>query len=169
MIQLRIGLKLEKKDYVLDEPILKELPANAPKASKYAREKHVNDSTEVACIMLATMTPEIQKTFDFHEAFEMIEQLRQERFETLRAFIGCKMDEGSSMSAHVLKMKTYVEQLARLRFPFGDELATDVILASFPKSFNQFVMNFTMNDQERSIKGSKWREAWRGGKANPQA
>ncbi|XP_023761597.1 uncharacterized protein LOC111910035 [Lactuca sativa] len=61
------------------------------------------------------------------------------------------MAEGSSVSAHVLKMKDYVEQLAHLGFPFGDELATDVIQASLPKSFNQFVMKFTMNDWERSI------------------
>nr|KAJ0204806.1 hypothetical protein LSAT_V11C500231750 [Lactuca sativa] len=124
-----------------------------------ARAKHVNDSTEVACIMLVTMTPELQKYFKFHETFEMIEQLRvmfqvqdkQERFETLNAFIGCTMAEGSSVSAHVLKMKAYVEQLACIRFPFGDELMTDVTLASLPKSFNQFVMNFTMNKWERSI------------------
>nr|KAJ0196339.1 hypothetical protein LSAT_V11C700362150 [Lactuca sativa] len=55
-------------------------------------------------------------------------QAKQERFETLNAFIGCKMDEGSSVSAHLL---------ACLRLPFGDELATDVLLASLPKSFNQ--------------------------------
>nr|KAJ0196755.1 hypothetical protein LSAT_V11C700363980 [Lactuca sativa] len=61
------------------------------------------------------------------------------------------MVEGSSVSAHVLKMKAYVKQLSRLRFLFGDELATNVILASWPKSFNQFVMNFTVNDWERRI------------------
>nr|KAJ0195575.1 hypothetical protein LSAT_V11C700363990 [Lactuca sativa] len=65
--QLIIVLKDEKEDY---------LPTNATKASKDARLKHVNDSTEMACIMLATMTPELQKNFEFHEAFEMIEQLR---------------------------------------------------------------------------------------------
>ncbi|KAL7603132.1 hypothetical protein Lser_V15G19849 [Lactuca serriola] len=61
------------------------------------------------------------------------------------------MTEGSSVSAHILKMKPYVEQIACLKFVFGDELATDVILALLPKSFNQFVMNFKMNDWERSI------------------
>nr|KAJ0210548.1 hypothetical protein LSAT_V11C400168580 [Lactuca sativa] len=68
---------------------------------------HVNDSTEVACIMLATMTPELQKTFEFHEAFEMIEQLshaKQDRFETLNAFIGCKMDKGSFVRSHEMSI-----------------------------------------------------------------
>ena len=41
------------------------------------------------------------------------------------------MAEGSSVSARVLKMKAYVEKLARLEFPFGDELATDVIFDGF--------------------------------------
>nr|KAJ0196781.1 hypothetical protein LSAT_V11C700342990 [Lactuca sativa] len=117
-IQLRIVLKLKKKDYVLNEPISEELPTHVAKALKDARSKHVNGSTEVA---------------------------KQNRFETLNAFIGCKMAEGSSVSAHVLKMKAYVEQLIRLGFPIGDELETDVILASLPKSFNQFMMSFIMN------------------------
>nr|KAJ0210271.1 hypothetical protein LSAT_V11C400175930 [Lactuca sativa] len=72
--------------------------------------------------------PNFKKTFEFHEAFEMIEKLRvaeKEMFKSLNAFIGCKMAKGSFVSAHVLKMKAYVEQLARLGFPFGDELATD--------------------------------------------
>lgn len=58
------------------------------------------------------------------------------------AFIGYKMVEGSYVSAHLFKMKAYTEQLSRLRFPFEDELVTDVILDSLPKSFNQFVLNF---------------------------
>nr|KAJ0192103.1 hypothetical protein LSAT_V11C800449100 [Lactuca sativa] len=113
--QLRIVLKLEKLDYVLDEPIPEELPANAPKESKDALVKHVNDSTKAM----------------------------QEGFETLNAFIGFKMAERSFVSEHVLKMKAYVEQLTCLGFPFGDKLATN--------SFNQFLINFTMNDWERSI------------------
>ena len=57
--QLRIVLKLEKKDYVLDGPVPEEPPSNASKAVKDARIKHVNDSIEVVCIILGTMMPDL--------------------------------------------------------------------------------------------------------------
>ncbi|KAK9082227.1 hypothetical protein Syun_031868 [Stephania yunnanensis] len=58
---LRIVLKHERKLYVLDASILEDPPANATKAVKDTHSKHVNDSTDVACIMLATMVLELQK------------------------------------------------------------------------------------------------------------
>ncbi|KAI3813961.1 hypothetical protein L1987_18697 [Smallanthus sonchifolius] len=61
------------------------------------------------------------------------------------------MQEGTPIGSHVLKMKAYVEQLSRLGFPISDELATDIILQSLPKTFNQFVMKFNMNNWEKSI------------------
>ena len=61
------------------------------------------------------------------------------------------MIKGSSLSAHVLKMKAYTKQPARLIFPFGDGLVTDVILASMKNLFNQFVLIFTMNEEDMSI------------------
>ncbi|CAJ2644822.1 unnamed protein product [Trifolium pratense] len=45
----------------------------------------------------------------------------------------------------------YVGNLAKLGFPLGDGLATDLILQSLPESFNQFVLNFTMSDMEKTL------------------
>ncbi|CAJ2633438.1 unnamed protein product [Trifolium pratense] len=45
----------------------------------------------------------------------------------------------------------YVGNLAKLGFPLGDELATDLILQSLLESFNQFVLNFTMLDMEKTL------------------
>jgi hypothetical protein len=125
---LRIVLKHEKKAYVLEGPVPDSPASNASKAVKDAWGKHVDDSSDVGCLMLATMAPELQKTFEFYTAFDMIESLKQmfqkqakqERFETVTAFIGYKMQEGSLVSTHVLKMKAYVEQLSRLRFPISN-------------------------------------------------
>ena len=55
------------------------------------------------------------------------------------------------MSAYVLKMKGYIDHLERLRFPISLELATDLILNSLPDSYDQFVMNYNMNNMEKSI------------------
>ena len=106
---LRIVLKQERKLYVLDEPLLKE------PAENNAYEKHHNDSIDVACLMLATMSSELQKDLENMEAYDMIfnlkemfqQQARQERYETTKALYSFKMAEGTSVSAHVLKMKGF--------------------------------------------------------------
>jgi hypothetical protein len=52
---LRIVLKLEKKEYVLEQHYLDEHAANASAADRRAYEKHVNDALDVSCLMLAIM------------------------------------------------------------------------------------------------------------------
>ena len=156
---MRIVLKQERKLYVLDEPLPEEPADNAPRAEKNAYEKHHNDSIDVACLMLATMSSELQKDLENMEAYNMIfnfkemfqQQARQERYETTKALHSCKMAEGASVSAHVLKMKGYIEYLDRLGFPLSQELATDLILNSLPDSYGQFVMNYNMNEMDKPI------------------
>ena len=156
---LRIVLKQERKLYVLDEPLSEEPAQNSPRAEKNAYEKHHNDSIDVACLMLATMSSELQKDLENMEAYDMIfslkemfqQQVRQERYETTKALHSCKMAEGASVSAHVLKMKGYIEHHDRLGFPLSQELAIDLILNSLPDSYGQFVMNYNMNEMDKSI------------------
>ena len=156
---LRIVLKKERKLYVLDEPHPEEPIESASRADKNAYDKHHNDSIDVACLMLATMNSELQKELEHMEAFDMIvklketfqQQARQERYDTTKALHSCKMAEGASVSAHVLKMKGYIEHLDRLGFPLNQELTTDLILNSLPASYSHFVMNFNMNEMEKSI------------------
>ena len=155
----RIVLKQERKLYVLDEPLPEEPADNALRAEKNAYEKHHNDSIDVACLMLATMSSELQKDLENMEAYDMIfnlkemfqQQARQERYETTKALHSCKMAEGASVSSHVLKMKGYIEHLDRLGFPLNQELATDLILNSLLDSYGQFVMNYNMNEMDKSI------------------
>jgi hypothetical protein len=45
----------------------------------------------------------------------------------------------------------YVENLERLGFPLEKELATDLILQSLPDGFSQFVLNFNMNNMDKSL------------------
>ena len=48
-------------------------------------------------------------------------------------------------------MKGYIENLDRLGFPFSQELATDLILNSLHDSYGKFVMNYNMNEMDKSI------------------
>ena len=156
---LRIVLKQERKLYVLAEPLPEEPADNAPRAEKNAYEKNHNDSIDVACLMLATMSFELQKDLEIMEAYDMIfnlkeifqYQARQERYETTKALHSCKMAEGASVSTHVLKMKGYIEHLDRLGFPLSQELEINLILNSLPDSYGQFVMNHNMNEMDKSI------------------
>ena len=61
------------------------------------------------------------------------------------------MTPGTSVSAHVLKMKGLIDQLDKLGAPISHELATDLILGSLPESYDQFVMNYNMHHMEKSI------------------
>ena len=79
------------------------------------------------------------------------EQARQERFTNTKALNSCKMTPGTSISAHVLKMKGLIDQLDKLGAPISHELATNLIPGSLPDSYDQFVMNYNMHHMEKSI------------------
>ncbi|XP_024632659.1 uncharacterized protein [Medicago truncatula] len=152
---MRIVLTHEKKLYVLDESIPKEPPVGAPRAQRDAYNKHLNDSVEVSCIMLATMTPELHKQHEGMIAFDMIDHLNEEKarhesFDVSNALFSTKLLEGSPVGPHVLKMIGYVENLARSGLPLKRERVVDLILQSLPESFSHFVTNFLMNDMEIS-------------------
>ena len=49
------------------------------------------------------------------------------------------------MKDHVVKMISYANELNTLGAEIDGELEIDIIMASLPESFNQFVMNYKMN------------------------
>ncbi|KAK8509013.1 hypothetical protein V6N12_016857 [Hibiscus sabdariffa] len=156
---LRIVLKQERKEYVIEETVPNDPGPNASRADKDKFKKHMDDMLDVGCLMLATMTPELQKQHEDMVAYEMIQNLkeiyegqaRQERYETSKALFQCKMSEGSPVGAHVIKMMGYIQTLEKLGFALNDELAVDVVLQSLPDSFNQFVLNFNMNEIKKTL------------------
>ncbi|KAG8486267.1 hypothetical protein CXB51_019631 [Gossypium anomalum] len=156
---LRIVLKQERKLYVIEKSLLVEPPANASRADKDGYKKHLDDMVDIECLMLATMNPELQKQHEDMVAYDMIEHLkelyqgqaRQERFDISKALFQCKLVEGSPIGPHVLKMIGYIESLSKLGLSLGQELATDVILQSLPDSYSQFVLNFNMNEIDKTL------------------
>ncbi|KAJ1267696.1 hypothetical protein BS78_07G077200 [Paspalum vaginatum] len=136
---LRIVLKQEEKEYVLEQPYPKDLEVGATVAEHRAYEKHCNDSLNVGCLMLATISPELQKQYEDLDAYNMIEglramfenQVRVERYNTSRASFGSKLAEGSQVSPHVIKMIGHMDALDILGFELDPELAIDVILHLF--------------------------------------
>ncbi|KAK8621667.1 hypothetical protein V6N13_081100 [Hibiscus sabdariffa] len=152
-------LKQERKEYVIEEPVPDEPAANAPRADKDNFKKHMDDMVDVGWLMLATMDSELQKQHENMVAYEMIQNLkeiyegqaRQERYENSKALFQCKMTEGTPVGAHVIKMMGYVQTLEKLDFPLKNELATELILQSLPGSFKPFVLNFNMNEINKTL------------------
>ncbi|KAK8980556.1 hypothetical protein V6N11_074167 [Hibiscus sabdariffa] len=89
---LRIVLKQERKEYVIEEPVPDEPAANAPRADKDKFKKHLDDMLDVSCLMLATMSPELQKQHEDMNAYNMIQNLKeiyegQARKESFKPFV----------------------------------------------------------------------------------
>ena len=59
------------------------------------------------------------------------EKPRQERFETTKSLNACKMTPGTSVNAHVLKMKGLINHLDKLGASISHELVTDLILGHY--------------------------------------
>ncbi|XP_066311188.1 uncharacterized protein [Miscanthus floridulus] len=157
---LRIVLRAEKKEEILDTPLPDEPADNAPAAEKNAYKKACDANLEVSCLMLACMEPDLQLQFDNnHAAHDMImalndmfqTQARTERFNVSKAFAETKLAEGAAVGPHVIKMVGYTQRLEKLGFPIGPELATDFILASLPPSYGNFIMNYHMHGAEKGL------------------
>ena len=156
---LRIVLKQERKEYVLESHYPDDLPDNATAAARRAYEKQTNDYLDVSCLMLATMSSELQKQYENTDAYNIIvglrgmfeNQARAERFNTSKSLFACRLAEGNPVSPHVIKMIGYIESLEKLGFPLSQELATDVILQSLPPSFEPFILNYHMNNMDKTL------------------
>ncbi|KAJ9557909.1 hypothetical protein OSB04_012523 [Centaurea solstitialis] len=156
---LMIVLRHERKWYVLEEPLGEAPPANAPDAARNAHKKYSDDLLDVGCLMLATMSPDLQTGLINTNAYDMIRQLRDmfqtqartERYDATKAFNECKMIKGTSVSDHVMKMKRHMDHLERLGHPVPLQLATDTILNSLSEDYKPFVINYNMNNMEKTI------------------
>ena len=63
MRNLRITLRYDDREYVLDNPIAP-IDEFSTEEDVAANRKHIEDSNKVSCIMIAAMSPELQKTFE---------------------------------------------------------------------------------------------------------
>nr|GEV31217.1 hypothetical protein [Tanacetum cinerariifolium] len=137
-------------------------PLLYPVASQAARDAYeaLNDAhNEVACLMLGSMSPELQRTLENYKAYDMIyelktmfkEQAKHELFETVKSFLACKQEDGQSISSYLLKMKSYLDTLERLGYAMPNELGVSLILNSLNKDYDQFVQNYNMHIMGKTL------------------
>ncbi|GKF18060.1 hypothetical protein Tco_0062978, partial [Tanacetum coccineum] len=100
--RLKLVLRVEKKMHVIEQPL--------PPAPKPVSEPNVvaewsalfDAHTEIACLMLGSMTSELHRQFELYYPYDMIQELRSmfekqagvEKFDLIRTFHACKQDKG---------------------------------------------------------------------------
>ncbi|GJU17830.1 hypothetical protein Tco_1145796 [Tanacetum coccineum] len=130
------SLRVEKKMHVIEQPLP---PAPEPVAEPdiVAQWTALYDAhTEIACLMLGSMTPELHRQFEMHYPYDMIQELRSmfekqagvEKFDLIQSFHACKQEEGKPVADYVLKMKGYVEKLERLGYVLPQDITVGLIL-----------------------------------------
>ncbi|GJW17034.1 hypothetical protein Tco_0024470 [Tanacetum coccineum] len=119
----------------------------------------VNLEQEVACLMLSSMSPDLQRTLEKYNAYDMMkelktmfeEQAKQELFKIVKAFHVCKQEDGQSVSSYLLKMKSYLDTLERLGYAMPKELGVSFILNSLNKDYDRFVQNYNMHSMGKTL------------------
>ena len=156
---LRIVLRAEKKEDVLDDELPEEPAEGASATVRNTYNRVLDTNTRISCLMLACMEPDLQMQFEGMGAHEMVvalqemfqTQARTERFNVSKAFVETKLAEGAGVGPHVIKMVGYVQRLDKLGFSLGKELATDFILASLSPSYGNFISNYHMHGVEKGL------------------
>ncbi|KAK4275751.1 hypothetical protein QN277_018782 [Acacia crassicarpa] len=136
---VKIVLRSEKKAYVIDYPIPVAPTQGQEEYDQFDWEtlkQHLADNEQAVCILLASMSAELQRQHEHMDAPSIIfhlqelydKQGRTERFETSKELFGCKLAEGMAIGPHVLKMIGLIEKLASLGFNMDHELSIDLVL-----------------------------------------
>ncbi|KAI3723541.1 hypothetical protein L2E82_35186 [Cichorium intybus] len=119
---IKMALRFEHKEYVLETELIDIDPDTATPEELASYTKHFDNATKVACIMIATMNPELQRIYEDYWPYEMHKELaekfrkqeRIERCEVVKAFTNEKPRDGESICSHVQRMQGYVERLRKL-------------------------------------------------------
>ena len=106
---IRMITRYEDKEYVLDRElkVVNEATATPEELAEFIA--HEKDATKVSCIMMATMTPELQKSYEDFYPYEMHLDLmeryhqsaRQERYEIISSMITARMKDVEPITGHL--------------------------------------------------------------------
>ncbi|GJW85146.1 hypothetical protein Tco_0158291 [Tanacetum coccineum] len=115
--------------------------------------------SDVACLMLGRMSPALQRKFELYFSQAMLDELKR-MFEKPKAIEiynlvdtqhSCKQAPVKSISANVLEIKGYMDQLQALGKPYDNDMAINLINRSLNKDFGDFVRNFNMHCMGKTV------------------
>src|SRR4051812_34229499 len=119
---LRIVLNADNLTYVLDAPLGDPPVADATDEVKNVFLARKNKYSTVQCTILYGFESELQKRFENHDPHDIVRELKMifevhtvvESYVASEKFFNCKMEEGSSISEHMLKMSGHASKLQSL-------------------------------------------------------
>ncbi|GJR82148.1 hypothetical protein Tco_0152933, partial [Tanacetum coccineum] len=126
-------IRSEGKLAHLEQPLIP-LPYLVPsQVARDAYEALYDVQNEVACLMLGSMSPDIQRALENYKAYDMIqelktmfkEQAKQELYEIVKAFYAC--------------------------YAMPNELGVSLILNSLNKYYDQFIQNYNMHSMGKTL------------------
>ncbi|XP_023758608.1 uncharacterized protein LOC111907046 [Lactuca sativa] len=159
MRNIRMTLRFDDKEYVLEKEMNEIDESKATPEEIVDYKTHCKDATKVSCIMVATMTPELQRFYEDYWTYEMCKDLiekyhqraRQERYEIFKSLTTSKIKDGESITTHLQCMQCYVDRLLKLNMNFDEELAIDIVLHSLPSCYDHFIMTYHLNKEETTL------------------
>nr|KYP48511.1 Retrovirus-related Pol polyprotein from transposon TNT 1-94 [Cajanus cajan] len=164
----------EKLIDVIDKPAVTQ-PANGDEQATNAYKKYLEDYMSTKCLLLASMSSELQRQHEDMDPVDIINHLkkmyggqsRTARFQLSKTLFRSTLTANAEVGPHVLKMISLIEQLEKSGCKLGKELSQDLILQSLPGTFPQFIVNFNMNKMDCKTKPKKKPFAAKGGVTKP--
>ncbi|KAK1605413.1 hypothetical protein QYE76_029086 [Lolium multiflorum] len=153
---VRIFLNGGNLQYVLDAPPPAETETDEVK-NVYATRK--TRYSQVQCAILCSLESDLQKRFEHHDPHELMKELKTifethaavECYEASKHFFSCMMEEGSSISEHMLVMTGHAKKLSDLGIVIPNRLGINRVLQSLPPSYKNFVMNYNMQNMNKEF------------------
>ncbi|KAK1678300.1 hypothetical protein QYE76_039148 [Lolium multiflorum] len=156
---VRIFLNGGNLQYVLDAPL-----GDPPAETETDEVKNVYATrktrySQVQCAILCSLEADLQKRFEHHDPHELVNELKTifethaavECYEASKHFFSCMMEEGSSISEHMLAMTGHAKKLSDLGIVIPNRLGINRVLQSLPPSYKNFVMNYNMQNMNKEL------------------
>ncbi|KAK1604537.1 hypothetical protein QYE76_028210 [Lolium multiflorum] len=156
---VRIFLSGGNLQFVLDAPL-----GDPPAETETDEVKNVYATrktrySQVQCAILCSLESDLQKRFEHHDPHELMNELKAifethaavECYEASKHFFSCMMEEGSSISEHMLAMTGHAKKLSDLGIVIPNRLGINCVLQSLPPSYKNFVMNYNMQNMNKEL------------------
>ncbi|GJX48579.1 zinc finger, CCHC-type containing protein [Tanacetum coccineum] len=129
-----LTIRYEKKLKFVEQP-MGHAPPNPETADLDTIDKYyksVNLEQEVACLMLSSMSPDLQRTLEKYNAYDILKELK-------------------TMFEEQAKQELYLDTLELLGYEMPKELGVSLILISLNKDYDQFVQNYNMHSIGKTL------------------
>ncbi|KAK1678370.1 hypothetical protein QYE76_039218, partial [Lolium multiflorum] len=156
---VRIFLSGGNLQFVLDAPLGDPPAEDETDEVKAVYATRKTRYSQVQCAILCSLESDLQKRFEHHDPHELMNELKAifethaavECYEASKHFFSCMMEEGSSVSEHMLAMTGHAKKLSDLGIVIPNRLGINRVLQSLPPSYKNFVMNYNMQNMNKEL------------------